>query len=384
MKRRRREIVRVEAEKVEAEPVLEADALELVKASGLAPAAKGFASRSRAENTRRVYGAQWRRFKRWCKIKGVSMRPASKETVANYLAYLATFGREPEVDRALKRRGPLKASSIHQAKAVIGKAHTDAGLPSPTDTYEVKAVWDGIQRTLGAKVAKKAPILPEELAVMLKLAPDSLLGTRDRAILLLGWAGAFRRSELVALDVEDLSPGTEPGSLVANLRRSKTDQLGEGGEKPILPSEDERLCPVRAVAAWLEASRIRTGPLFRAIAPDGRRLLERRLSDDMVYETVLAYAAAAKLDPGRFNGFGAHSLRAGFCTTAAQEGKALDQIQVVTKHAKIDTLLGYIRDVQLFSKRSAGRGLLDRVNRADEPGGEPPKDIPQGDPSRTR
>lgn len=325
----------------------------------LAPEALEFAARSKAENTKRAYEAQWTRFEAWCQIKDVSPRPADRRTVANYLTYLASFGREPEVDRLLKRKKPLKASSIHQAKAVISKAHTDAGLPSPTETREVRDVWEGIQRTLGGAVDKKAPILPEQLAAMLELTPDSLLGVRDRAIMLLGWAGAFRRTELVALDIEDLFKGDEPGTLIAWVRRSKNDQRGTGKKKPILPSQNPALCPVRAVASWLTASGVSEGPLFRPTSSDGRSVLDRRLSDDMVYETVVRYANGAGLDPGIFDGFGAHSLRAGFCTTTAIKGKDLVEIQKVTGHAKIDTLLGYIRDAKLFTEKSAGRGLLD-------------------------
>lgn len=327
----------------------------------LAPEAKEFAARSRSENTKRMYEAQWSRFERWCGLKGLVARPADRTTVANYLTYLASFDREPDLDKALKRKGPLKASSIHQAKAVISKSHTDFGLPSPTETREVMDVWEGIQRTLGAEVDKKAPILPEQLKAMLDLTPDSLLGIRDRAILLLGWAGAFRRTELVSLDVEDLFRGDEPGTVIAWVRKSKTDQRGTGKKKPIIPSADESICPVRAVAAWLRASGIKSGPLFRPATPDGKTLLERHLSDDMVYETVLRYAEGAGLDPGVFDGFGAHSLRAGFCTTAAIKGKDLAEIMKVTGHAKVDTLLGYVRDASLFTERSAGRGLLDGV-----------------------
>lgn len=325
----------------------------------LTPEALEFAARSRADNTKRAYKAQWTRFETWCRIKGLNPRPADRRTVANYLTYLADFGKEPEVDRALKRKKPLKSSSIHQAKAVISKAHADAGLPSPTETREVRDVWEGIQRTLGRAIDKKAPIMPEQLAAMLALTPDSLLGVRDRAIMLLGWSGAFRRSELVALDVEDLFRGDEPGTLVAWVRRSKGDQRGTGKKKPILSSQNPALCPVQAVDAWLTASGISEGPLFRPTSSDGHSVLDRRLSDDMVYETVIRYASGAGLDPGIFDGFGAHSLRAGFCTTAAIKGKDLVEIQKVTGHAKIDTLLGYVRDAELFTDRSAGRGLLD-------------------------
>lgn len=333
----------------------------------LDPEAKVFASRSRADNTRRAYQSQWSRFVGWCEHKGLNPRPAHRTTVANYLTYLASFGVDPELDRALKREGPLKAPSIKQAKAVIGKAHKDVGLPSPTETREVLDVWEGIQRTLGSEVDKKAPILPAQLAAMLALTPDTLLGARDRAMLLLGWAGAFRRSELVALDVEDLFRGDEPGTIIAFLRKSKTDQRGTGKRKPILPSEDENLCPVRAVTSWLKVSGITTGPIFRPSSPDGRSLLERRLSDDMVYETVLLYVGGAGLDPGVFKSFGAHSLRAGFCTTAVEAGKDLDQIMQVTGHAKVDTLMGYVRNSKLFSSRSAGRGLLDGVVNKTDP-----------------
>jgi integrase len=180
-------------------------------------------------------------------------------------------------------------------------------------------------------------------------AASSRQGLRDRAILLLGFAGAFRRSELVAVDVGDLE-FCESGMRV-RIRRSKTDQ--EGGGYTIAIVSGSIACPVKAVRAWLEASKVTAGPLFRPIGK-GSRIGTDRLADHTVVRVVKASARRVGLDPKLFAG---HSLRSGFLTSAAGRGASIFKMMDQSRHRSMDTLRGYVRDAELF-RDHAGAGLL--------------------------
>ena len=196
---------------------------------------------------------------------------------------------------------------------------------------------------------RKAPAVAAKVLAMVALAPEGLAGFRDRAILLLGFAGAFRRSELVALDVADIAE-TETGLLVS-IRRSKTDQDGEGVTVAI--ARGDVACPARALREWLDAAGIETGPIFRAINKAGRVAAER-LTDRSVANIVKAYAERAGFDASTFSG---HSLRSGFLTSAAAKGASIFKMMDVSRHKSVDTLRGYVRDAELF-RDHAGAGLL--------------------------
>jgi site-specific recombinase XerD len=184
---------------------------------------------------------------------------------------------------------------------------------------------------------------------MVALAPESLKGLRDRALLLLGFAGAFRRSELVALDVADI---VETGTgLLVTIRRSKTDQDGEG--VTIAIARGDVACPVRAVREWLDAAGIESGPIFRPINKASTVAAEQ-LTDQSVANIVKAYAGLAGYDASLFSG---HSLRSGFLTSAAAKGASIFKMMDVSRHKSVDTLRGYVRDAELF-KDHAGAGLL--------------------------
>jgi integrase len=176
-----------------------------------------------------------------------------------------------------------------------------------------------------------------------------LMAKRDRALLLLGFAGAFRRSELVALDVADLAEAAE--GLRVTIRCSKTDQQGQGATIAI--PRGTIACPVRAVREWLAAAGIAAGPVFRPVNRHGR-VQQRRLSDQTVATIVKNAAARLGLDASCFSG---HSLRAGFVTSAAARGASLFKLMDVTRHKKVESLRGYVRDAELFTD-NAGTGLL--------------------------
>lgn len=297
--------------------------------------ARDFARAEKAPATRRAYRSDFAAFRSWCQGKGVSALPARPESVAAYLAAEAARG--------------MKAATISRRVAAIRHAHKLAGHEPPTNVETVKATVRGIRRSIGAAKVRKAPILAETARAMAQAAPAGLKGVRDRALLLLGFAGAFRRSELVALDIADLS--FCDGGLRVMIRRSKTDQEGEGATIAIVSGT--MACPVAAVQAWIEASGITEGPLFRAVAKGGR-LGTARLSDRSVASVVKAHAALIGLNAREFSG---HSLRSGFLTSAAARGASIFKMMDVSRHKSVDTLRGYVRDADLF-RDHAGAGLL--------------------------
>ena len=184
---------------------------------------------------------------------------------------------------------------------------------------------------------------------MVAKAETDLKGLRDRAILLLGFAGAFRRSELVALNIADLEFCAD--GLRVSIRKSKTDQEGLGATIAVAPGSIA--CPVDAVRAWIRAAGISDGPLFRPVTRTGK-ISPRRLSARAVAELVKAYARRAGLKAADFSG---HSLRSGFLTSAAARGASIFKMMDVSRHKSIDTLRGYVRDAEMF-RDHAGNGLL--------------------------
>jgi len=200
----------------------------------------------------------------------------------------------------------------------------------------VSAVLSGIARKVGTAPERKAPLILDALRPALAALPDDMAGTRDRAVLLLGFACALRRSELVALDVADLA--LTPTELRVSIRKSKTDQAGSGAEV-VVPAFGGELCPVAAVTRWLDASGTNEGPVFRRV-DRWARVGKGRLTPQSVALIVKAAARRAGLDWRRLSG---HSMRAGFATQAALNGvQPVDAMQV-TRHRNIDTYRGYVR-----------------------------------------
>ncbi|MFJ7441278.1 site-specific integrase [Methylorubrum thiocyanatum] len=281
-------------------------------------------------------------FQGWCARYGFRALPASPEAVAGFLVAEAEAGRS--------------ASTIGRRCAAIRYAHKLAGQPDPTDDEAVRAAMRGIRRRVGVAPNRKAAATAEILAAALMRIPDTLAGKRDRALLALGFAGAFRRSELVALDVADLSEHAD--GLRVIVRRSKTDQEGQGIEKAIPHGRFIR--PVALLREWLDAAGITEGPLFRPVSRSGnvraRKTAETlpRLTTQAVSDIIKRHLEAAGLDPALF---GAHSLRAGFITTAAERGADLARIMDVSGHRDPRTVVGYIRRANAF-KDHAGGGFL--------------------------
>lgn len=299
-----------------------------------AQAAAEFIAASKAENTRRAYASDWRHFQAWCEGVNLSALPAWAMTVAAYLSALASSG--------------AKVATIRRRCASIGHFHASAGHDNPAAHPGVRAALEGIGRQLGAPAVKKAALTDELLARALKKIPPDLAGLRDRALLLLGFAGALRRSELVALDVADIA--RHPKGLVVTIRRSKTDQAGAGKIKAV--PHGKKLHTVRALQAWLEASKITEGPLFRGVR--GTRVLPDRLCDRQVARIVQKRTALIGLDPALFAG---HSLRSGFISSASDHDASIAKIADHAGHAKLDTTRGYMQTADAF-KDHPGRGFL--------------------------
>lgn len=302
--------------------------------------ARAYARASRAASTLRAYRGDWEHFRAWCAGYGANALPSIPQTVALYLAALARTHRPGTITRRL---------------TAITRAHAAAGYPTPAsmDHPQVRETLQGIRRTLGVaqqrKTALRTPALRKALAVL----PSGLAGLRDRALLLTGFAGGLRRANLAALAVEDLAWSDE--GVTVTLRRSKTDQQGEGSVVALAPGRRPETCPVIALRAWLAAARITTGPLFRAVDRHGRfrdPARARALHPDSVAAILKRALAAAGYDPADYAG---HSLRAGFATEAARGGATVWDIMRQTGHRSPATVARYIREAELFRDAPAAR-----------------------------
>lgn len=300
----------------------------------LADDARRYAAGAAAPNTLRAYRADWRHFVAWCAEHRLEALPAAPEAVALYL-----------VDLARTRR----VATLQRRLSSISRAHRLAGAPSPTQAAVVRETWAGIRRAKGVAPTQVAPAATAELRRMVTTLDDSPIGLRDRALLLLGFAGALRRSELVALDAGDVDHVDE--GLVVTLRRAKTDQEARGRRVGVPYGSYPATCPVRSLRRWLEAAAVAEGPVFRPVDRHGR-IGTARLSDKAVARAVKRAAGRAGLDPTRYAG---HSLRAGFATAAAAAGASERAIQNQTGHKSVTVLRGYIREGSLFLDNAAAR-----------------------------
>jgi integrase len=284
-----------------------------------------------ADNTRRAYQSDLGRFEAWG-----GRLPADPAIVASYLA---------------AHSETLSVATLVRHMSTISKAHEARGLPNPCRSEIVRATLRGIKRSRGIAQRQAKPLLREDLfqvldAMGVKL-PTSVKDARDRALLLIGFAGGFRRSELVGLDFADIERVRQ--GLIITLRRSKTDQEG-AGRKIGLPFGRTRHCPILALDNWLAVSGIDAGPVFRPVDRHSR-IASARLSGEAVSLVVKERVAAAGMDAAGFSG---HSLRAGFATSAAQAGVSTLKIRAQTGHSSDAMLSRYVRDGELFVGNAAG------------------------------
>lgn len=279
---------------------------------------------AQSASTRRSYAQDVRHFTANAKI------PATPEVVAEYLAKFA---------------GVLSVATLQHRLIAIHQAHTDKGFDSPVKDRLVKRTMQGIRRTFGVAQRRVRALVKDDLLELLVMVNKQkpLKGARDKAILLLGFAGAFRRSELVALRMEDITPHSHGIELL--IRRSKTDQEGEGRTVFLPLAKSEERCPVKALQRWLDLAGIEAGPLFRPVNRHDKLANELVLTPQSVALIVKAAVASSKgLEAAKT--VSGHSLRAGFVTEAATVGLQTSAIMGQTGHKSMEMVLRYVRPVQ--------------------------------------
>ena len=286
---------------------------------------------TKSQNTLDAYKSDWDDFCDWCKYHHETAFPATPETIVNYINDLADYA---------------KASTIRRRISAISENYNAAGISvkNPCREWIVKEALIGLTRLKGSIQKGKTPIYWEEIEeIVSRMDLSDLHAIRDRAILLLGFMGAFRRSELSSLNVEDLTK--YPQGVVITIRHSKTDQTSEGQQIGIPYIKNKNMDCINAVFAWLSAAQIKEGPLFRSFLRNGK-VSEKRLSDKSINLIVKKYAASINLDP---DFYGAHSLRHGFATYAALKGVEERLIMRQTRHHSVEMVRRYINEADLFA-----------------------------------
>lgn len=299
---------------------------------------RDYIDQSTAEATKAAYASDWQHFAGWCEELGVCPMPATVDTVIAYLSELPTMPQSVSQGQGLRKEPKIgySVATIVRRLATVSREHKERGFPSPSADERVKRVLKGIRRSLGTATKRKNAILTEHLRP-LRRDCETIHEIRNKALLLVGFAGAFRRSELVALDVSDLQ--FEDRMVTVYLRRSKTDQEGAG--RKVVIHAGGNLCPIQALVGWLAAAGITEGAVFRNIRKGGT--IGTRLSDEAVSLITKAYAAARGLNADEFGG---HSLRAGHVTTAILRGEAAHAIMAITGHQSRAMVDRYFRDVE--------------------------------------
>ena len=259
-----------------------------------------------AVNTQRAYKSDSKQFKQWCRETGQSELPATASTLAAYVSHLADTH---------------KWASINRKLAAISKLHELNNLDLPTKDKAFRAVMEGIKRTNGVRQKQAPAFKMKELKIVLQgIDTATNAGLRDKCLILLGFAGAYRRSELVSLNIEDVQFSDD--GVIINLSKSKTNQYGEAEEKAFFYSPEADFCPIRNLKQWIGRLEKSTGPLFVRVRK-GDKMTEERLNDMTVYETVKKYMG---------DRYSAHSLRASFITIAKINGADDSEIMRQSKH----------------------------------------------------
>lgn len=295
---------------------------------------RAYLEAEKSDNTRRAYASDWADFSAWCDVQQCTAMPAAPIDVARYLAQLADSGK--------------KTSTIQRRTAAIASIHKAAGHEPPTNFEGVKAVMRGIRRRVGKRKRKAAPATAELLGLAIAAIPATKRGLRDRALVLIGFAGAFRRSELVDIEVNDIE--RRPRGILVHIERSKTDQEGKGAALPI---PNGKMRAVEALDTWLTAAGITEGPVFRSVDRHGN-VGAGALTDRQVARIVKEVCGRVGMDPEIYSG---HSLRAGFITSALDA--KVDPLKVMqqSRHVKVDTLKAYDRRENDFDHHAGGEFL---------------------------
>jgi integrase len=305
-------------------------------------AAEEYILAAKAQATRRAYASDWRHFMLWCAVNDLAALPATPSTVALYLTSLA---KPPAGEK------PRKAATITRRLTAINAAHKEEGLDSPA-TMNHRVVADtlhGIRRTLGTAQTRKKPLTHDRIVKLLNSLEGPIPAARDKALLLVGFAGGLRRSELANIQVEDLQ--WHRNGVTIHLRKSKTDQEGKGREVSISLGVHDQTCPVMALENWMKIGCIKSGPVFRQVGQHGN--VGKDLDKDGIGRIVKRLVRRAKLSAPE--SYGGHSLRAGFVTEASENGATDKQIMKQTGHKSVAMVHRYMREDEKDRQAAASK-----------------------------
>ena len=293
---------------------------------------------SKANNTLRAYKSDFRDFGAFCAKHGLSSLPSEPKIIALYLTHLSKNSKISTIRRRL-----VSISIVHKLKG----HYIDIKHPIITENLL------GIKRVKGSIQIGKKPLLISHLKSIINVINEQqneeIKKFRDRSIILIGFGGGFRRTELISIDYEDLE--FVPEGLKITIRRSKTDQFGEGMIKGLPYFPNEIYCPVTSLKKWLEVSKIKSGPIFRRFSK-GSLLTENRLTDQSVVLLMKKYLDLAGIENKNFAG---HSLRAGFATVAAESGADERSIMAMTGHKTTQMVRRYIREANIFKNNALNK-----------------------------
>jgi integrase len=290
-----------------------------------------------APATLRAYATDLAHFKAWCEMHGFQPMPAAPETVGAYLAAAGLGYALPTLRRRV---------------AAIARAHRIAKQPLDTRHPAIRETLRGIARSHGEPARRAAALTTPEIRRLVEVCGDDLAGSRDRALLLIGFAGALRRSELVGIDAAHLR--STPAGLRLMIPRSKTDTTSEGAEIGIARGNQADTCPVRALHTWLRAAEITDGPIFRRVTQWGT-VGTQRLHPDAVRQILTRRAAAAGIKGTLLEPVTPHGMRAGFVTTAYRNGVPDEEIMGHTRHRSLTTMRSYVRRAKLGTASPSGK-----------------------------
>jgi len=294
---------------------------------------------SKANNTVRAYKSDFKDFELFCLKNGFKSMPSDSKIVSLYLTYLSTKD--------------VKMSTLKRRLVAIGVIHRLKGHYLDTKHPSIIENIMGIKRRKGSVQKGKKPLLINNLKTIINviddIKDDEIKRYRDRTIILIGFSGGFRRNEIVSLDFDDLDFVNE--GLKINLKKSKTDQFGEGLIKALPYFDNPNYCPVKSLQKWLNYSKIDNGPVFRRLNK-GSKLTENRLTDQTVAILIKKYLQSSGIDSKNYSG---HSLRSGFATSAADSGAEERSIMAMTGHKSTEMVRRYIKEANLFKNNALNK-----------------------------
>ena len=294
---------------------------------------------SKANNTIRAYKSDFNDFGLFCVQNGFESLPTEPKIVSLYLTHLSSKN--------------IKMSTLKRRLVSIGVIHKLKGHYLDTKHPSIIENIMGIKRRKGSVQKGKKPLLINDLKLLInvidKYNNEVIMKARDRSIILIGFSGGFRRNEIVSLDFNDLDFVSE--GLKINLKRSKTDQFGEGSVKGLPYFNNSQYCPVLSLKKWIEISNIESGPLFRRFSK-GSKLTDNRLTDQTIALLIKKYLKLAGIESKNYSG---HSLRSGFATSAAESGAEERSIMAMTGHKSTEMVRRYIKEANLFKNNALNK-----------------------------